>query len=331
MPTIDSSKRHSLAGHDDRVGSMSHALERSAAALFVPRPTVLAYVTDTEWRDHLEQSLGRQATLSYISDIRGRRTRHDTPDVAIFHLDPRTTDNIDVQRTVVWLRQSYPQLPLLAYCRMTNGIAPLLVAAGRYGIDHALLRGYDNIAHAVTRSVATRARSVAVNQVVARLEPMPERIRAIATHCTTRAFESVLTVELLARELAVHRKTLFNQLRTVGFPGPAELITWCRLLLAAYVLDSGGGSVGEMTRSLHFASPSQYRGMLSRHTGLTPTAMRRFGALDTMIRLFPRGSGASTTAVDRPDVAIGLPVCRGPVELFLPTCTSEEGYCTPGD
>jgi transcriptional regulator GlxA family with amidase domain len=140
----------------------------------------------------------------------------------------------------------------------------------------------------VARSTVTEG---IVDAVVDRLKPLPDRAQEIAIHCMRRAFVTPLTVEGLARDLRVHRRTLVNQLRTAGFPPPAGLIGWCRLLVSAHLLDHTERTVGDIARTLHFVSPSHYRGTVARYTGMTPTALRRRGALGTVVVSFTSARG----------------------------------------
>jgi transcriptional regulator GlxA family with amidase domain len=156
------------------------------------------------------------------------------------------------------------------------------------GIKTTWLRGHDHLGVRVLELIERRSPSQVTAAVINRLEPIPPRVRRAVTWCFEVAFDGVPTVEHLARDMAVHRRTLVNRFRAAGYPSPAAFITWSRLLLAARMLDDHRVSVSEVTRALHFASPSQYRGMLRRYADLTPSAMRRRGALASVSERFHR-------------------------------------------
>jgi AraC-like DNA-binding protein len=253
-------------------------------------PVVLAFVTDGEWQTHVEQSLRNRAHLTCLVTTPGIESviGDVVPDIVIVQLDALTMTAADVSKQSARIRSRFPHAILLAYCRIGASVASLLALSARSGIDHVLVRGYDNLAMRVDHAVRTAGTDGIVDAVVERLKPLPARAQEIAIQCMRLTFVTPITVEGLARDLQIHRRTLVYQLRTAGFPPPAGLIGWCRLLVSAHLLDHTDRSVGEIARVLHFMSPSHYRGTLVRYTGLTPTALRQRGALGTVISSFAR-------------------------------------------
>ena len=114
-----------------------------------------------------------------------------------------------------------------------------------------------------------------------RLCPVPERL---VGHCLARA-RRPLTVGDLADGVAVHRRTLGNWTRCAGLPAPAALISWCRLLTAAYLLRDRGRSVEEVALALDFGSGTALRSMLRRYTGLRTGEVRTQGGHLCVARL----------------------------------------------
>jgi AraC-like DNA-binding protein len=264
-------------------------------------PAVLAFVTDAEWKAHIEQQLLGRARLGCLvgRDAEARR-RGDAPDVVIVQLDAMTMSAADVVARSARIRSQFPNATLLAYCRIDASAASLLAIAARSGVDRVLIRGYDHLAKHVDQAIRSAGVEEIIGDVVERLKPLPERAREIAVHCMRRAFVTPLTVASLAGELQVHRRTLVYQLRTAGFPPPAGLIGWCRLLVSAHLLDHTDRTVSDIARELHFITPSHYRGTVVRYTGFTPTALRHRGALGTLVTSFTNVRDGSLPIRGRP-------------------------------
>jgi AraC-like DNA-binding protein len=93
----------------------------------------------------------------------------------------------------------------------------------------------------------------------------------------------VTDVGALAEALGVHRKTLFNRCEHAAFVGPAELLTWTRLALVAYLLEWTGYTVENISLELGFPSPTALRNMMKRYTGLRPMEIRQPGGLELIV------------------------------------------------
>ena len=97
-----------------------------------------------------------------------------------------------------------------------------------------------------------------------------------------------LTVASAAKQLGVDRKTLLNRMQAVHCPSPAEMRAWCRLFVAARLLERSGRTVESVAQQLEFQSGSALRNMLKRYTGLAPNALRAEGALHLLMNAFHR-------------------------------------------
>jgi AraC-like DNA-binding protein len=202
------------------------------------------------------------------------QSRVVSPDVALWHLGaPSDADDA----SVVALRQfrsCSPRTVILAYCSVSMRVAPLLVAAGRAGIDDVLLRGYDDLSDSIRRRLAQDNLTDASRRVLVRIGMRSGAAWGVFAHCVRRAATTVLTVEQLAQELGVHRKTLHNRLRAGGLPPAERVIGWSRLLLAATLLEAPNRSVSSVVLKVGFSSEAAFRSMLARYSGLKPRDLR---------------------------------------------------------
>lgn len=183
------------------------------------------------------------------------------------------------------IRQDYPSLPVLVYCDLTAEhmrVVPVLVRAGA---DALVLRGIDDMRSAFRRALlkSTSARAAA-EALTALSAIVPKTAEPLLAYCLTQS-DHPLTVDQVARDLGVHRKTLCNRAVAAGLPTPSSLISWCRLLHAAKLLDDSSRSVERTALILGFGSGTALRNMLRRYTGLRPRELRRCGGHSAVLDL----------------------------------------------
>jgi len=97
------------------------------------------------------------------------------------------------------------------------------------------------------------------------------------------------TVAQLAAAIGVHRKTLVNWMLQDHLPPPRAITGWCRILLAARLLEDPGRSVESVALDLGFGSGTELRNMLRRYTGLRAGEIRGRGGFQQVLHLFMQG------------------------------------------
>jgi AraC-like DNA-binding protein len=230
------------------------------------------------------------------------------PDVALWYLgNPSDADKECIQ-AVRRFRAHSPRTLVLAYCWVSTRSAPLLVAAGQAGIDGVLLRGYDDPGESIRRRLAQDSVDVVGRGVAARMALPDDATWRVLAHCVRRAANTVLTVERLADECGVHRRTLRNRLRAAGLPAPEQLIGWSRLLVAAALLELPGRSVGTVASQVGFSSETAFRSMLGRYTGFKPKELRQGDGFARLWAAFEGIVHTSSVAHRRVSTSSGLPI-----------------------
>jgi AraC-like DNA-binding protein len=256
--------------------------------IMVARPVVVAAIADREWRENVASALGSWTDLTFVATTRELVARgySTVPDIALWHLGSAAdVDDMSVA-ALRRFRIRSPRTVVLAYCGVSVRVAPLLVAAGSAGIDGVLLRGHHDLCGSIRGRLAEESPDALGRAVVARLALPAALPWQVVAHCVRRATSTVLTVEQLADELGVHRRTLHNWLRSVGLPSAEQVIGWGRLLLAAALLEAPNRSVASVAARVGFSSEPAFRAMLGRYTGLTPTEVRRSGGLPYLAARF---------------------------------------------
>lgn len=185
-----------------------------------------------------------------------------------------------LEATVRRLRRNYPSVPVILYCPLTADSARLVLRLARVGLHELILEGHDDNRQSLQRLVLSAYRSHCVSRSLRSVSSeLPSGTRAILTR-TLECAEGRLTVRELARDIGVSRKTLVNRLAASGLPGPAMLISRCRLLFACELLEDPARSVEQVALLLGFGSGVALRNMFRRHVGLSPSEVRRRGAFD---------------------------------------------------
>jgi AraC-like DNA-binding protein len=247
---------------------------------------VAALICDPETRAHLRQSLGGESRLAFC--CRGA----DLLEFVIQHparmilTDLWDAAGVPTAPTVRRLHTRFPSIPIIAYCSLTPGTAHELLAMMQAGVSDILFRGLDDPRQAL-RSALDRAdeRCIAefVTDAVGAL--IPAEGRMVVEYCIEHA-RAAPTVEKIASAIGVHRKTLVNWMTQARLPPPRAVTAWCRLLLAAWLLEDPGRSVESVALDLGFGSGTELRNMLRRYTGLRPAEVRGGGGFQQVLQLF---------------------------------------------
>jgi AraC-like DNA-binding protein len=121
-------------------------------------------------------------------------------------------------------------------------------------------------------------------------------LNALAPRLTDKAYSLVAhglrlatrraTVEELAFATGVSPKTLQRRVARNGLGSPSELLAWCRILLAAQLLDDYAATTASVARALRFPSVAAFRRTLRSLTGLRPTELRTLGGLEYLVERF---------------------------------------------
>jgi AraC-like DNA-binding protein len=158
------------------------------------------------------------------------------------------------------------------------------------------------------RAVLSEAEQIcAADEILALLSPrVPGRLRPLFGHCLMFP-EQAQRVSDVATALGVNRRTLVNHCAAERFPPPLELIGWCRLFLAGYLLSVTVDTVESVALRLEFPSVSAFRNMVRRYTGHTATAIRTSGGHLAVLTAFERVIPAPRAAPPDESPASSLP------------------------
>jgi AraC-like DNA-binding protein len=266
----------------------------------VSNSVVVAAVSDHEWCAHVRAALESWTTVRFVPTLQALSADAGQPaELVLWHLG--ATGDVDDACLIALerVRRRWTQIAVVAYCQVSVPTAPLLIAAGRVGIDRLLLRGHDDLRDAIRRELRERGVARATRDVLAQLELPPGPGARVFAHCVQRVATTGLTIDLLASDLGVHRKTVRNWLRAASLPSPEQVISWTRLFVAASLLQAPNRTVASVASWLGFASESALRGMLMRHAAMTPRELRQSDGFTRLIAAFRASCYANAGAFAR--------------------------------
>jgi AraC-like DNA-binding protein len=231
------------------------------------RAAILALVADREARARLTAAARGLAELHFAATAEQLSAELERAHVVTIVLEARDTAGTALAPHVERLRRSHPSIPIVAYATLSPGESREILDLARAGVHELVIRGFDDVGLRLRTALAHAREQAAAAEVLRELErDVPGPLQPLVRYCLERAAEAP-TVSVVARAMGVHRKTLVNRARAAGLPSPLRLIGWCRLLLAARLLEDPGRRVEQVALCLEFPSATSLRNMLKRYVG----------------------------------------------------------------
>jgi AraC-like DNA-binding protein len=253
-----------------------------------------ALVWEPTARARLGEALRNQAAVRYCERATELLTlvEHGLASIAV--VDMRDREGNSTLPVVRRIHDQYPSVPVVLYCSLSPENSREVLDFARAGVSDLVLRGVDDLRTTLRTAVQSALDHCAAKTMLVEIEPLvPEGVLPIIRYCLENGRRN-LSVEDVASALAVHRKTLVDRLNAAGFPSPSSLISWCRLLVAARMLDDPGRSVEQVALLLEFPSGTSLRNMMKRYTGLVSTEVRENGGVRCVLHAFKRELAAVT-------------------------------------
>lgn len=216
-------------------------------------------------------------------------------------LDHRDYDGAPVLPAVRRLREEYPSVPVVMYLSMSAVASGAVMEYARAGVSQLVFHGLDDLRSALRSAVDAAMDQVSAAALGAHFETLvPPTVMPFLRYCLEHARRDI-TVEEVANAMGVHRKTLVDRLKAARLPSPRAMIGWCRLLMAARMLDDPGRTVEQVALKLDFPSGAALRNMFKRYTGLRTTEVRQNGGVRCLVHAFKRELAA--VSAGKPPVA----------------------------
>jgi AraC-like DNA-binding protein len=253
---------------------------------------VAALVWDPTARARLQEALRAQASLRFCERQEELAALVANDLVSVVVVDVRDRESTSTLATVRRIRAGYPSVPVVLYCGLGPDTSREVLDFARAGVNDLVIRGLDDLRLPLRAAITAAQDHCSAKSVLKELEnSIPAGVLPIVQYCLENGRRG-LTVAHVATAMGVHRKTLVDRLSAAGFPSPSAVISWCRLLVAARLLEDPGRSIEQVALVLDFPSGTSMRNMVKRYTGLRPVEVRENGGLRCILHAFKREIGA---------------------------------------
>ncbi len=249
---------------------------------------VAALVWDQASRARLNEALRGHASVRWCARQSELLALVENNLAGVAVVDMRERDGQSTLPVVRQVRERFPSVPVVLYFAITPDTSRDVLAFARAGINDLVLRDVDDLRYPLRSALAAAADHCSARSIVADLESLlPANVLPMVQFCLENGRRAI-SVEQVAEALNVHRKTLVDRLKGAHLPTPSALISWCRLLIAARLLEDPGRSVEQVALILDFPSGTSMRNMMKRYTGLRPNEIRENGGVRCVLHALKR-------------------------------------------
>jgi AraC-like DNA-binding protein len=197
------------------------------------------------------------------------------------------------------LKQRLPRLTLVAYVTFQPDRAHDVFDAGRAGVDGLVIAGEDDAPRPLLATIEQSESKSLAGLMRRSLDGIDPVVADAVLLAVTRAHERLSPIGL-ARLLAQPRRAVTQRLAAAGFPAPQRLLTWGRLIVAAYMLEDEHRSADRVAATLDFPSGSAFRNTCQRYLHATPREIRARGGAAYVLRTLLRHVHARVAGVNAP-------------------------------
>ncbi len=250
---------------------------------------------------HIRSSLRHHAEVHLCTTIaealRWLSSRPEPPTAAV--VAATDADRVSTARFVAGLVSGPAPLPTIGF---SSGLAEDrrdAMALIHSGVHTVVFADLDHAAASVRHLVEEATHACAGQQIMKRLAPFVAAEAHYALIFALHYPERCPRVGALARGLGVHRRTLVNLCQRNGLPAPEILLTWCRVMVAAYLLITTRLTVEQLANSLDFPSGNALRNLFARRLGATPLQVRAEWDVERVVAHFRRELGGGSEGEPR--------------------------------
>jgi AraC-like DNA-binding protein len=262
---------------------------------------VAALVRDPVSRARLSDALKNEASVRYCARLSEVETMVEAGLTNLIVVDHRDHDGSPTLPSVRKLRYEYPSVPIVMYLPMSAVVSGAVMEYAKAGVSQLVFQGVDDLKASLRLAINVALDQMSALTLIAEFEPhVPASVVPFLRYCLEHARRDI-TVEDVADAMGVHRKTLVDRLKAAHLPSPRAMIGWCRLLMAARVLDDPGRTVEQAALKLDFPSGAALRNMFKRYTGLRTAEVRQNGGVRCLVHALKRELAA--VSAGKPPVA----------------------------
>lgn len=265
-------------------------MRREGALQRVPIPadssTVVACAVTPTQRSRLIDALRGRAALRFRATFAEllETLKESTDPIDAVVLPARDADGQDASRIVREVAAGRPRTAIVVWCDARSEHSVEIRSLAVAGAHQFLFLGMEDYGVSLRAVLDLAKRQCGAEWVMERLSRVVPSLLHPMLEATLARPDAIRSLPDLASAIGVHRKTLFNHCRRVGFLAPAELIAWARLAMVAYMLETTPCTIERIAIELGYASDTALRNTIKRYTGQRAGEIRAAGGVDPVIQ-----------------------------------------------
>ncbi|MGV3709749.1 MAG: hypothetical protein ACO1Q7_13020 [Gemmatimonas sp.] len=210
--------------------------------------------------------------------------RAGTISATVVFVDHKTIASAELE--LRFIRANCPAHPLIAYYH-PFGLTPRhLFTVAQSGITELVQYEIDDMRVTFSR-ILTAALRVTYAQTIVELldDTIKGELRSVVLFALENAGRRMDVVEMAA-SLGISKRTLAWRLAQLNAPSPRVLISWCRLLVAALLLNDRGRTLDSVAFQLNYTDGHALGATLFRYLNRGIEALRDEGVLKEVLDAF---------------------------------------------
>lgn len=239
-----------------------------------------------EAQPRLGAALAALTGLESFADVGnlGEAIRTGRVDATVIFVDAKTFDLAEA--TLKRLRATFPAHPLVAYYN-PRGLSPRhLVAIAQSGITELVHLDVDDSRVTFNRILNNASRVTYADTLFGLLKgDVPAPLHSVFVFSLQHAGRR-LDVDELAASLGLSKRTLSWRMAQYQAPSPRMFLTWCRLLVAALLLDDHSRTLDSVSDQLNFTGGHALGAVFFRYMDRGIITLRNEGVLEQVLEAF---------------------------------------------
>jgi helix-turn-helix protein len=247
---------------------------------------------------HALRAVGTVALCTRVPDLVSRVDEGDVSAVVL--TSTRDSEGRGVLESTVALRGRHPLLWIVQYGPALDAEQQSLLDIAAVSLRVIWVASLSGLQSVLARALAASPTGIAPLEIQLLFEPYaPRAVREILAACAANTRGSFLMRDAEAR-LGVAGRTIRGRLSRAGWPPPRELIAWCRLLHATFLLDVLSVPAKRVAHDLGYSSAAALQVSIRRHLGLTSGELLERGGYSFFLQRFERAllEGGAVRAPD---------------------------------
>ncbi|MBC8090330.1 MAG: hypothetical protein H7Z40_23970 [Phycisphaerae bacterium] len=210
--------------------------------------------------------------------------RADRIDATVVFVDDKSFDA--AESAIKRIRVGFASHPLVAYFHPRTLTPRHLLRVAQAGITELVQFDVDDSRHNLARILNAASRVSHAEALATRLrDVVPDDLRPLLVYALEHA-GSDMDAPALAAAFGLSNRTLSWRMLQYNVPRPRKFLTWCRLLVAAAMLNDNARTLDSVSEQLNFPGGHTLGGVFFRYMNRGINSLREEGVLEEVLLAF---------------------------------------------